>query len=127
MGEPVRLVRGGCQWSEFEGTHDFRLLVPYPRPIPTLMIMVQKIPSNNARGFFIYVLFCFFYSFIIIAFDPLLFCVCLIFSDIIFEHLERKTFFSPYLIELLQLYGAPSMRWREFLDTLSEGQRNCYV
>ena len=54
----VRLckVRGGCQWSKFGGTNDFRSLVPYPRPLPTLMIMVQKIPSNNAFCVF---LFCF--------------------------------------------------------------------
>ena len=53
-----------------------------------------------------------------------------------------KNIFSPYLIELLPLFGAPatfesschfwelllepSMWWREPLDTPSEGQRNCY-
>ena len=37
-----------------------------------------------------------------------MFAIILIFSDIVFEHLERKIFFSPYLIELLPLFGAPA-------------------
>ena len=36
-------LRGGCQWSKFGGTNDLGSLVAYPRPLPTLMIMVQKI------------------------------------------------------------------------------------
>ena len=36
-------LRGGCQWSKFWGTNDLGSLVAYPRPLSTLMIMVQKI------------------------------------------------------------------------------------
>ena len=45
-------LRGGCQWSKFGGTNDLGSLVAYPRPLPTLMIMVQKICAILGTCFF---------------------------------------------------------------------------
>ena len=41
--QPATHLRDGCQWSKIGGTNDFESLVAYSRPLPTLMIMVQKI------------------------------------------------------------------------------------